>query len=74
MDNALAAAGTTAAEVGNDALDGAGVVYDGLKILGEGAILAGLVLGAIVAFIIDKRFSLRRPSSPRSARRCPSSA
>jgi AGZA family xanthine/uracil permease-like MFS transporter len=56
MDNALSAAGTTAAEVGIDALAGAGVVYDGLKTLGEGAILAGLVLGAIVAFIIDKRF------------------
>ncbi|WP_250009514.1 regulator [Actinoplanes sp. M2I2] len=56
MDNTLAAAGTTAAEVGTGALAGAGVVYDGLKTLGEGAILAGLVLGAIVAFIIDKRF------------------
>ena len=56
MDNALAAAGTTANEVGIGALAGAGVVYDGLKTLGSGAILAGLVLGAIVAFIIDKRF------------------
>ncbi|WP_341720812.1 regulator [Micromonospora sp. FIMYZ51] len=56
MNNALAAAGTTAAQVGDEALAGAGVVYDGLRILGEGAILAGLVLGAIVAFIIDKRF------------------
>jgi AGZA family xanthine/uracil permease-like MFS transporter len=56
MDNVLAAAGTTAAQVGNSALNGAGVVYDGLHTLGEGAILAGLVLGAIVAFIIDKRF------------------
>ncbi|WP_127504591.1 regulator [Actinoplanes solisilvae] len=56
MDNALAAAGTSAAEVGTSALAGAGVVYDGLRTLGEGAILAGLVLGAIVAFIIDKRF------------------
>ena len=51
------------------------MVYDGLKaLLGGGAILAGLVLGAIVAFIIDRRFvraaGLRR--SP--ARRCPSSA
>jgi AGZA family xanthine/uracil permease-like MFS transporter len=27
-----------------------------LKLLGGGAVLAGLVLGAIVAFIIDKRF------------------
>jgi AGZA family xanthine/uracil permease-like MFS transporter len=56
MDNVLAAAGTTAAQVGNNALNSAGVVYDGLHTLGEGAILAGLVLGAIVAFIIDKRF------------------
>lgn len=56
MDNALAAAGTSAAEVGISTLAGAGVVYDGLKTLGSGAILAGLVLGAIVAFIIDKRF------------------
>ena len=56
MDNVLAAAGTTADQVGIGTLAGAGVVYDGLKTLGEGAILAGLVLGAIVAFIIDKRF------------------
>jgi AGZA family xanthine/uracil permease-like MFS transporter len=32
------------------------VVYHGLLVLGQGAILAGLVLGAVVAFIIDKRF------------------
>jgi AGZA family xanthine/uracil permease-like MFS transporter len=56
MDNVLAAAGTSAAEVGDEALEGAGVVYSGLLVLGQGAILAGLVLGAIVAFIIDKRF------------------
>jgi AGZA family xanthine/uracil permease-like MFS transporter len=56
MDNALAAAGTSAAQVGADKLAGAGVIYDGLKTLGEGAILAGLVLGAIVAFIIDRKF------------------
>jgi AGZA family xanthine/uracil permease-like MFS transporter len=56
MDNVLSAAGTTAADVGISTLAGAGVVYDGLKTLGSGAILAGLVLGAIVAFIIDKRF------------------
>ncbi|WP_034511223.1 hypothetical protein [Blastococcus sp. URHD0036] len=56
IDNSLAAAGTSAAEVGNDALNGAGVVYDGLNTLGQGAVLAGLVLGAITTFIIDKRF------------------
>ena len=56
MDNVLAAAGTTATAIGYDKIVGAGVVYKGTMILGEGAILAGLVLGAIVAFIIDKRF------------------
>ncbi len=56
MDNVLAAAGTSATEVGYDTIDGAGVVYEGLKILGEGAILAGLLLGAIVAFLVDRRF------------------
>ena len=56
MDNVLAAAGTTAAAVGEDKIVGAGVIYSGMKTLGEGAILAGLVFGAIVAFIIDRRF------------------
>ena len=37
-------------------LAAAGVIYRGLLILGSGAILAGLVLGAIVTFIIDRRF------------------
>ncbi|MFC9660195.1 regulator [Nocardia sp. NPDC127606] len=56
IDNALSAAGTSAAKVGSDALGQAGVVYDGLKVFGSGAVLAGLVLGAIVTFILDKRF------------------
>jgi AGZA family xanthine/uracil permease-like MFS transporter len=56
MDNALAAAGTSAAKVGESALTNAGLVYEGTKLLGGGAILAGLVLGAITAFIIDKEF------------------
>lgn len=56
VDNALAAAGTSAAEVGSDKLNGAGVVYDGLHVLGEGAILVGLVLGTIVTFILEKKF------------------
>ncbi|MFI5909128.1 regulator [Dactylosporangium sp. NPDC051541] len=56
IDNSLAAAGTTAAKVGESALEGNGVVYSGLLTLGQGAILAGLVFGSIVAFIIDKRF------------------
>ncbi len=56
MDNALAAAGTTADKVGESALTDAGLVSSGLKILGEGAGLAGLVLGSIVAFILMHRF------------------
>jgi len=56
IDNALAAAGTSAAEVGPQALADAGLVYEGLKIFGEGAVLAGMVLGATVAFILQQRF------------------
>ncbi|MGZ4626382.1 MAG: regulator [Kineosporiaceae bacterium] len=56
MDNALAAAGTTADKVGESALTGAGLVYQGTVIFGGGAILTGLILGAITAFIVDKNF------------------
>ncbi len=56
IDNALAAAGTSAQQVGLDALNGAGVIYEGLKFLGSGAVLAGMVLGAIAVFVIDRRF------------------
>jgi len=53
IDNALGAAGTTAAAVGIDKLAQVGVLYHGLAIMGGGAILGGLVLGAIGAFVID---------------------
>ncbi|WP_067820956.1 regulator [Nocardia inohanensis] len=56
IDNALSAAGTSADKVGAAALGQAGVVYDGLRTLGAGAVLAGLVLGTMVTFILDKRF------------------
>ncbi len=56
IDNALAAAGTSAAEVGPEALGNAGLVYNGLKIFGEGAVLAGMVLGSIVAFMLMRKF------------------
>ncbi len=56
IDNALSAAGTTADKVGQDALGNAGVVYDGLRTLGEGAVLVGLVLGTMVTFILEKKF------------------
>jgi len=56
IDGALAAAGTSASQIGLDKLAGAGVVYHGMELLGGGAVLAGMILGAIVAFIIDRRF------------------
>jgi AGZA family xanthine/uracil permease-like MFS transporter len=56
MDGALTAAGTNAATVGFDKLGQVGVLYHGLEVLGGGAILTGLVLGAIGAFIIEKKF------------------
>jgi AGZA family xanthine/uracil permease-like MFS transporter len=56
VDNALAAAGTSATEVGYGTLSGAGIVYEGLKTLGEGAVLVGLLLGTIVTFILEKKF------------------
>ncbi len=57
IDNSLGAAGTSAAQVGHDKLGQVGVLYEGLAILGGGAILGGLVLGAIGAFIVDRDFS-----------------
>jgi AGZA family xanthine/uracil permease-like MFS transporter len=56
VDSALNAAGTSAAKVGAEALGKAGLVYDGMAMLGGGAILAGMVLGAIAAFVIDRDF------------------
>ena len=56
IDGALGAAGTTADKVGLDKLMNNGVVYHGMALLGGGAVLAGLVLGAIAVFIIDRRF------------------
>jgi len=55
VDSALNAAGTSAAQVGASKLAGSGLVYHGMELLGGGAVLAGLVLGALAAFIIDRR-------------------
>jgi len=56
IDNALSAAGTSAAEIGFDVLGNAGVIYKGMSVLGAGAILVGMILGAITAYIIDRDF------------------
>ena len=56
IDNALGAAGTSAVEIGNAKLAQVGVLYQGLQTLGGGATLAGIILGAITVFIIDRAF------------------
>jgi AGZA family xanthine/uracil permease-like MFS transporter len=56
IDNALAAAGTSAAAIGAEKLGKTGVLYEGLTVLGNGAILGGLVLGAICAYVVDRAF------------------
>ncbi|RVU35131.1 regulator [Hwanghaeella grinnelliae] len=56
IDGALGAAGTNAAEVGFDKMANMGVLYEGLSIMGNGAILSGLVLGAIAVFVIERKF------------------
>jgi len=56
IDNALGAAGTSAAAVGFDKLGQVGILYPGLETLGGGAILGGLVLASIGVFVIDREF------------------
>ncbi len=56
IDNSLGAAGTSAHALGLDKLGQVGVLYHGLEVMGGGAILGGLMLGAIGAFVIDRNF------------------
>jgi AGZA family xanthine/uracil permease-like MFS transporter len=56
IDGALTAAGTSASAVGMGKLAGVGVLYEGLSVMGEGSILSGLILGAVAAFVIEKKF------------------
>jgi len=55
VDGALGAAGTDATTVGIDLMAQKGVLYNGLALLGDGAILTGLVVGAMVVFIIERK-------------------
>jgi adenine/guanine/hypoxanthine permease len=57
IDSALGAAGTNAHAVGFDKLGQTGILYEGLAILGGGAILGGLILTAIGVFVIDRAFT-----------------
>jgi AGZA family xanthine/uracil permease-like MFS transporter len=56
LDNTLGAVGTNAAEVGLDTLAGNGITYDGIALLGAGAILVGMILAAIAANVIDRNW------------------
>ena len=57
IDGALAAAGTSVAQLGVAKLAATGVLYRGLESLGGGSVLAGMVLGAIAVFIIEGRLN-----------------
>jgi AGZA family xanthine/uracil permease-like MFS transporter len=57
IDGALGAAGTSAAAVGPEKMAQLGVLYQGLEVLGEGAILSGLILAAIAVFVIERDFA-----------------
>ncbi|VTZ25879.1 Regulator (fragment) [Methylocella tundrae] len=56
IDNALGAAGTSAAALGVDKLADSSVLYKGLETLGGGATLVGIILGAITVYVIDQEF------------------
>jgi len=56
IDNALGAAGTSAAAVGLDKLGQVGILYEGLGVLGGGAILSSLVLASVAVFLIERDY------------------
>lgn len=56
IDSTLSAAGTTVDKVGLENLSAAGAIYGGLSALGAGAVLAGMILGAIAVYMIDRNF------------------
>lgn len=55
VDGVLTAAGTSVEKLGLAALEQNGVLYRGLQALGGGAILSGLIIGAITVFLIDHK-------------------
>jgi len=60
VDGALGANGVNIAaipEAIHNNMANAGVLYHGMELTGGGAVLAGLMIGAIAVFVIDKRFN-----------------
>ncbi|MBS0538686.1 MAG: regulator [Proteobacteria bacterium] len=60
ISGTLSAAGVSTHPIPPDtikALANNGVVYHGMELAGGGAVLAGLMLGAIAVFVIDRRFN-----------------
>lgn len=55
IDGALGAAGTNAAKVGLDKMAQNGVLYDGLAVMSGGAVVTGLLWGAMAVFLIDRK-------------------
>ncbi len=55
IDNALAAAGTSAAAVGLEALSGAGIYYRGFEIIGNGNILVSMLWASLLVFMLERR-------------------
>jgi adenine/guanine/hypoxanthine permease len=55
IENTLASAKATVEGVGTATLATNGVIYDGLKLLGMGGVLVGILLGSIACFVIDRR-------------------
>lgn len=60
VDGALGAAGVNIAAIPDKVhadMANAGVLYHGMELTGGGAVLAGLMMGAIAVFVIDRRFN-----------------
>ena len=57
VDSALDAAGTSAAALGEAKLAATGVLYRGLELLGGGSVLAGMILGSMAVFVIDRKLT-----------------
>ncbi|HSI85860.1 MAG: regulator [Candidatus Methylacidiphilales bacterium] len=57
IDNSFVAAGIFNPAPHIEKMQGNGILYHGLEILGGGSILSGVILAAITVFIIDRKFT-----------------